>query len=91
MTIPESGPLNIVDWLNSDDWLVHLTREAGMTPFENTASGRLQAPAGSVKESGTHTVAKVLGGSSHPSSPRAGGKSGMQVKIPSVRDVSKVR
>ena len=69
---------------------------------ENTASGKLQAPAGSVKESGAHTVAKVLG-SGEPgkaSGFRPGGKngynvvggsSGMQVKIPSIRDQSKVK
>ena len=58
---------------------------------ENTSSGKLQEPAGSVKESGAHTVARVLGGSSHPSSPKSGGKSGMQVKMPAYRDQSKVR
>jgi hypothetical protein len=58
---------------------------------ENTSSGKVQSAAGSVKESGAHTVARVLGNSSHPSSPGAGGKSGMQVKIPNVRDQSKIR
>lgn len=58
---------------------------------ENTSSGKVQAPAGSVKESGAHTVARVLGSSSHPSSPKVGGHSGMRVKIPTVRDQSKVK
>ena len=56
---------------------------------ENTSSGKVQAPAGSVKESGAHTVAKVLGNTSAPSKGSGGG--GMRVKIPSYRDQSKVR
>lgn len=71
---------------------------------ENTSSGRIQEPAGSVKESGTRTVAKVLG-SGEPGRAQGfrpgghmqtgyntvGGRSGMQVKIPTIRDQSKVR
>jgi hypothetical protein len=70
---------------------------------ENTSSGKVQQPAGSVKESGTRTVAKVLGagepgkasgfrpGGHGPGYNYVGGRSGMQVKIPSVRDQSKVK
>jgi hypothetical protein len=73
-------------------------------PFdvENTSSGKLQEPAGAVKASGARTIAKILP-NGEPGSAKGfrpgggngynvvGGKSGMQVRIPGVRDVSKVR
>lgn len=71
---------------------------------ENTSSGKPQEPSGQVRESGTQTVAKVLGagepgrvngfrpgGHMQTGYNTVGGRSGMQVKIPGVRDVSKVR
>ena len=71
---------------------------------ENTASGRPKEALDISKATGAHHVGKVLGagapGNVHGFRPgghmqtgynTVGGKSGMQVKIPSVRDVSKVK
>ena len=71
---------------------------------ENTASGRPKEALDISKATGAHYVGKVLGagapGNVHGFRPgghmqtgynTVGGKSGMQVKIPSVRDVSKVK
>ncbi len=58
-------------------------------PRENTSSGKPQ-PQMEIGNQGAKLVAKTLGNGA-PGSPYCGGKSGMQVKIPSVRDVSKVK
>jgi len=58
-------------------------------PRENTSSGKPQ-PQMEIGKQGAKLVAKKLGNGA-PGSPYCGGKSGMQVKIPSVRDVSKVK
>jgi hypothetical protein len=58
-------------------------------PRENTSSGKPQK-AMEIGDQGAKRVARVLD-NGKPSSPYCGGKSGMQVKIPSVRDVSKVK
>lgn len=58
-------------------------------PRENTSSGK-DNPQPHVGDQGTKLVAKKLGAGG-PGSPYCGGKSGMQVRIPSVRDQSKVK
>lgn len=56
---------------------------------ENTSSGKAQ-PEMHIGDSGTKTVARVLS-DGKPSSPKVGGKSGMQIKIPAWRDQSRVK
>jgi hypothetical protein len=69
---------------------------------ENTASGHPKKALDISKETGAHNVGKVLGagepGNVHGFRPggatgynTVGGRSGMQVKIPSYRDQSKVK
>lgn len=58
-------------------------------PRENTSSGNAQ-PEMHIGDSGTKTVARVLS-DGKPSSPKVGGKSGMQIKIPAWRDQSRVK
>jgi hypothetical protein len=60
-----------------------------MTERENTASGRINTLPD--QPSGTKVAARVLGNKSAPSSPRSGHHGGMHVKMPSVRDPSKVK
>lgn len=59
-------------------------------PRENTSSGKPQ-PKMEIGAEGAKLVAKVLGYKSGPSNPKVGGRSGMQVKIPEIRDVSRVK
>ncbi len=74
-------------------------------PFEreNTSSGKKQEPMRVSKDTGAKNVGKVLGagepgkasgfrpGGHGPGYSHVGGKSGMQVKIPDVRDQSRVK
>lgn len=56
---------------------------------ENTSSGKLQ-PEMKIGDSGAKQVARVMN-DGKPSSPKVGGRSGMQIKIPAWRDQSKVK